>query len=87
MSDVQIAFGGMAAIPARAGHCEQVLIGQAWNLQTIELAMTALADDFQPISDFRASAEYRLSVSKSLLKRFYLELESSADQLRVTHYA
>ena len=87
VSDVQIAFGGMAAIPARAGHCEQALIGQAWNLQTIELAMTALADDFQPISDFRASAEYRLSVSKNLLKRFYLELESSADQLRVTHYA
>ena len=87
VSDVQIAFGGMAAIPARAGHCEQALIGQAWNLQTVELAMTALADDFQPISDFRASAEYRLSVSKNLLKRFYLELESSAGQLRVTHYA
>ena len=87
VSDALIAFGGMAAIPARAGKCEQALLGQAWNLQTIEVAMTALADDFQPISDFRASAEYRLRVSQNLLKRFYLELESGADQLRVTHYA
>ena len=87
VSDARIAFGGMAAIPTRAGKCEQALIGQIWNEHTIEVAMAALAEDFLPISDFRASAEYRLSVSQNLLKRFYLELESSAGQLRVTHYA
>ena len=50
--------------------------------------MAALADDFQPISDFRASADYRLRVSQNMLQRLYLELESADDEpLRVTHYA
>ena len=47
----------------------------------------ALAKDFTPISDFRASAEYRLQVSQGLLKRFYFDLNSSTEDLRVTHYA
>lgn len=85
--DATIAFGGMAAIPKRASRCEEALIGQPWNEQTVAAAMTALADDFQPISDFRASADYRLTVSQNMIKRLYLELESPADQVRVTHYA
>ncbi len=85
--DARIAFGGMAEIPRRAAHCEQALIGQPWQPQTITAAMQALSSDFQPISDFRASADYRLAVSQNLLKRLYLELESAADPLRVTHYA
>ena len=86
VSDARIAFGGMAEIPARARHCERALIGQAWNEATIGAAMEALSDDFRPISDFRASAAYRLAVSQNLLKRLYWELTSSAQQVRVTHY-
>ncbi len=85
--DVRIAFGGMAEIPARAFHCEQSLLGQPWSEASIEQAMEALNKDFTPISDFRASAEYRLQVSQGLLKRFYLDLNSSTEDLRVTHYA
>jgi xanthine dehydrogenase small subunit len=87
VSDARIALGGMAAIPARATNCERALRGQPWNEGTIEQAMAALAQDFNPISDFRASADYRLTVSQNLVKRFYLELQSSAQELRVTHYA
>jgi xanthine dehydrogenase small subunit len=87
VADASIAFGGMAEIPARARHCEQALIGHPWNLQTVATAMLALASDFQPISDFRASRDYRLTVSQNMIKRLYLELETSAKQVRVTHYA
>ena len=85
--DVRIAFGGMAEIPERANRCEQTLQGQRWNAETIAAGMAALDDDFSPISDFRASANYRMQVSKNLLQRLYLETESNAGQVRVTHYA
>lgn len=57
--DARVAFGGMAATPKRADLCEKSLIGQAWNKSSIEAAMAQLAQDFEPLSDFRASKEYR----------------------------
>ncbi len=87
VTDARVAFGGMAEIPKRAASCEQALQGQRWTAETIAAAMAALDNDFSPISDFRASAEYRMQTSKNLLQRLYLETESSAGQVRVTHYA
>ena len=85
VADASIAFGGMAEIPKRAESCEQSLINQPWSEATIASAMTALADDYTPISDFRASAAYRTQVSQNLLQRFFLETDGT--QARVTHYA
>jgi xanthine dehydrogenase small subunit len=87
VSAVKIAFGGMAEIPKRAKHCEQALLNQPWNSQSIERAMVELKKDFTPISDFRASADYRLEVSKNMLRRLYLELESDCQTIRVTQHA
>jgi len=90
-----IAFGGMAEIPKRASHCEQALIGKNWTDVTIAEAMDAMDKDFTPISDFRSSATYRLSSSRNLLRRLYLDYEQgeksdrepSSNLLRVTQYA
>jgi xanthine dehydrogenase small subunit len=87
VSAIKIAFGGMAEIPKRAKHCEQALLNQPWNSQSIERAMVELKKDFTPISDFRASADYRLEVSKNMLRRLYLELESDCQTIRVTQHA
>ena len=88
VSDIRIAFGGMAEIPKRAKHCERALRNQLWCPQTIELAASELTKDFAPISDFRASAEYRLTVSQNMLHRLFLELEKSTIQpVRITQYA
>lgn len=84
---VAIAFGGMAEIPRRAKHCELAMAGMPWSEDTIDAAMLALASDFSPISDFRASADYRMQVARNLLRRLFLETQMSANQLRVTHYA
>jgi xanthine dehydrogenase small subunit len=73
VASVRIACGGLAATVRRATHCEAALAGQTWNEATIDKGMTALARDFQPITDMRASAEYRLRVSQNLLRRLYLE--------------
>ena len=68
----RIAFGGMAATPSRARRTETDLVGQQWSLQTIERAAQALSSDFQPLTDMRASRDYRMqSAQNALLRCFY----------------
>ena len=78
VAQIKIAYGGMAAIPARALQCEQSLLGHQWNEESIDRAMLALDRDFSPISDMRSSGEYRQQICKNLLKRFYLESGDTA---------
>jgi len=73
VADFRMACGGMAATVKRATNCEVAIVGQQWNEATIDSASRALADDFEPISDMRASATYRLRATQNLLRRFYLE--------------
>ena len=69
----RIAFGGMAAIPKRAYLCEQALVGQTFNQQTLAIAKEAILSEFNPLSDVRASREYRLQCACNLLERYYHE--------------
>ncbi|MGB9096993.1 xanthine dehydrogenase small subunit, partial [Erwinia sp.] len=71
VTEARIAFGGMAEIPKRASHSEQLLTGKPLTLASVEQACAALEQDFKPLSDFRATADYRLQIAKNLLRRFY----------------
>jgi xanthine dehydrogenase small subunit len=71
--DLRLVFGGMAAIVKRATNAEAALRGQPWNEASVDAAAQALAADFKPLTDMRASAAYRLEVSRNLLRRFWLE--------------
>ncbi|MDP2407578.1 MAG: FAD binding domain-containing protein [Hydrogenophaga sp.] len=73
VQQVSIGAGGVAATPARARQTEAALRGQPWNADTVMAAAAALRAEFQPISDMRASAAYRLTVLGNLLQRFWLE--------------
>ena len=82
----RIAFGGMAATPKRASLAEAALVGQPWEHSTVQSAMDQLAKDYQPISDMRASADYRMETARNLLLRYFLERtagEVSLDILEV----
>jgi xanthine dehydrogenase small subunit len=70
---VRLAFGGMAATVKRAAGAEAALLGQAWTQESVQRAQAALAQDFKPLSDMRASAAYRLQVAQNLLQRYWLE--------------
>ncbi|GLU38540.1 xanthine dehydrogenase small subunit [Pseudomonas sp. NBRC 100443] len=87
ISAVRSGFGGMAAIPKRARACEAALLGQPFNAATFERAAIALGEDFTPLSDFRASKEYRLLTAQNLLRKCFLELEAPQAVTRVTAYA
>lgn len=82
----RVAFGGMAEVAKRAISCEAQLLGQPWQTATIERACQALELDYTPISDFRASREYRMQVAKNLLRRCHIEMTSPETLMRVTHY-
>jgi xanthine dehydrogenase small subunit len=69
----RLAFGGMAAIPKRASNAESKLVGRPWTMETCEAAIRALAEDFKPLTDLRATQAYRLQAAGGLLKRFYLQ--------------
>ena len=77
----RLAFGGMAATPKRATHAEAALIGQPLAKSSFNAAAEALARDFTPISDMRASAAYRMRAAQNLLARFWLEQQGQSVSL------
>jgi len=82
VASARLAYGGMAATPKRASKAEAALIGKPWSQETVERAMVALADDFMPLSDMRASANYRMLSAQNLLMKLYLEtLNTEATRL------
>ena len=80
LDDIRIAFGGMAATIKRASHCERELQGAEWNEATIDKAAKALAADFEPMTDMRASAAYRLRIAQNMLWRLFLETRGELPQ-------
>ena len=70
---VRLAYGGMAATVRRAAGAEAALLGKPWSQEAVNAAKAALAGDYQPLSDMRASADYRLLVAQNLLQRFWFE--------------
>jgi len=83
VADIKVAFGGMAGIPKRAFACEKMLMGKAPTDQNISLAMMALATDFSPLSDVRASSKYRMQVAKNLVRKCFYELEQTHASTRI----
>ena len=74
---VRIACGGMAGTVQRARQTEAALLGQSWSEATLQAAQAALARDFTPLSDRRASAAYRAQVAQNLLRRAWLETRAT----------
>ena len=73
----RIAFGGMAGIPKRASAVERALVGQPWTAETVEAAIAYFTEDFTPLSDMRASADYRMQSAQNMLRRYFAELSGS----------
>ena len=82
----RIVYGGMAATPKRANAIENFLTGKNWTEETVLQAMTLLEKDFAPLSDMRASADYRRTIAQNLLHRFYIETTEPETATRVYSY-
>jgi xanthine dehydrogenase small subunit len=73
VAEASIGVGGVAATPVRAVKTEAELAGLAWTHDTVDQAKMSLRSAFQPISDMRASAAYRVQLLDGLMERFWLE--------------
>ena len=84
VTSARVAFGGMAATPKRASACEAALTGvDLDDPATWEPAVAAIASDFQPLTDMRASSAYRSEVGANLVRRALLETSGSGAPLRL----
>jgi xanthine dehydrogenase small subunit len=71
IAEARLAFGGMAATPARAPAAEAALLGAPLEEASFLCAAEALAQDFAPLSDWRGTAAYRMAGAQGLLRRLY----------------
>ena len=78
IEDARVGFGGMAATPKRATQNETALKAEGF-----AAAITAVAKDFQPLSDWRGTADYRLQVAANLLRRLELRIAEPARMLEL----
>ncbi|MEN8841135.1 MAG: xanthine dehydrogenase small subunit [Octadecabacter sp.] len=74
----RIAFGGMAGTPKRAAASEAALVGRPWAFETLQAAAEKLTQDFQPMSDMRASATYRMEAAQGQLLRYFDDINGTA---------
>jgi xanthine dehydrogenase small subunit len=79
IASARVAYGGMAAVPKRALAVERQLIGatiddhDAWRS-----AAKQIGNDFTPLTDMRASAEYRLRVAENLVIKALAEIAGAS---------
>lgn len=74
ITTARIAFGGMAGTPKRATAVEQALLGQTASEETALATLGAFAQDFAPLSDMRASSDYRMKSAQNMLVRYMAEM-------------
>lgn len=69
VEEVRVALGAVAPTPIRGRKVEEALIGRATDEANIAQAAEWVKNEVRPISDVRASAEYRRDMSFVLTKR------------------
>jgi xanthine dehydrogenase small subunit len=82
VDEILLAYGGMAATPCRARQTEIALCGKPWTRESVEEAGAMIGKDFTPLTDVRGSAEYRLTLARNLLLKFWDETEYRPEGLR-----
>ncbi len=73
VQDIRIGLGGVAATPLRAVATEAALTGRKWTAATVAAAADVLGAEGTPMSDHRASADYRAAMLRSALLKFHDE--------------
>lgn len=74
MIQVRIALGGVAATVIRLTDLEKLLTGKDFAEGLFETAALSLDQVINPLSDLRASKEYRMLVARNYFKKFATEM-------------
>lgn len=77
----RLAYGGVAATPARALEVETWLVGKPWQASTIQEAKMKLKNAFTPLTDVRGSAAYRKMLVANLFEKFFVETNTQLEEV------
>jgi len=75
VEQIELVYGGMAAMTKRASTAETFLTGKTWSRENIYRAMDLIDREFSPISDARSGAEGRRIMARNLLLKFWTETQ------------
>lgn len=81
IKDSRIVLGAVAPTPIRAKKAESILDGKPLSDELLDEAAKTAAEVAKPISDQRASAEYRREMSRVLVKRAILDAYGKAEAM------
>ena len=73
VTKARIGLGGVAATPIRALATEAALEGRPWTAETVETAAAVMGGEGTPISDQRASSEFRTAMLGQALRKLFHE--------------
>jgi xanthine dehydrogenase small subunit len=80
----RIACGGMAATPKRAAKTEAALAGASLaDPASWRAALQAMASDYSPLTDMRATAAYRMGTATNVLEKALMEMSGAAAPTRL----
>ena len=74
IEDANIAMGGVAATPLRLADCETALKGEHLTTEVPPAAIEAIQASTRPLTDVRASEQYRRQIAINLIRRFHVEI-------------
>jgi carbon-monoxide dehydrogenase medium subunit len=90
--DVRIVLGAVAPTAMRARHAESLLEGQTPTPEILRAVEAAVREEVSPISDWRASADYRRRAAGVLVRRAVaqawqnrMRLDSNGDEAANVH--
>jgi carbon-monoxide dehydrogenase medium subunit len=66
-----VAIGSLGRVPMRVNKVEDKLQGTSVNEEAVETAALILSKEIEPVSDLRASAEYRRRIARLLLREAF----------------
>lgn len=69
VSDIKVAFSGLAAVPMRAENVEDALNGKALDASAVEAATKDCAADVDALADLHGSQAYRRAMASVYAKR------------------
>ena len=73
MTKVRLAMGGVAPVALRLKKTEDWLKGKDFSLDVIKQAGRKAVQEISPISDVRASKDYRLRLAENIFEKLYYE--------------
>lgn len=67
--EVRVAFNAVAPVPARSRRIESLLSGHPLTPERVQEAVNLIPEEISPITDIRATREYRMHMVKVMFKR------------------